>query len=81
MNNMTDIKGNLTTIIKFTVMTIAPYIGMSETVSNQWIAILTAIIGLILAYFDAKYPNTIINNNTDTLETQPLSDTGDDNGA
>lgn len=50
--------GNLTTIIKFVVMTFAPYIGLSEALTNQLIPIIVAIAGFILAYLDAYYPNT-----------------------
>ena len=69
MNN--EILGNITTIIKFIVMTIAPYLALTADMQNQLIAILVAIIGFILAYFDAKHPNTIIDNtkNYDTDET------------
>lgn len=56
---MDNIKGNLTTIVKFAIMTIAPYLGMAEATQNQTISVIVAIIGLLLAYFDAKYDNTI----------------------
>lgn len=73
-------KGNLTTIIKFIVMTIAPAVGMSEALSSQLIPVLTAIIGFLLAYFDAKYPNTlnVFGNKQNTLETVAC---GSDEGA
>ena len=55
-----DIIGNLTTIIKILIMTVAPaiavYLGTSqETV----IAFLTAILTFALAVIDARYPNTM----------------------
>ena len=55
-----DIIGNLTTIIKILIMTVAPaiavYLGTSqETV----IAFLTAILTFALAVIDARYPNTL----------------------
>lgn len=56
---MSNVKGNLTTIVKFAIMTIAPYLGMAEATQNQTISVIVAIIGLLLAYFDAKYDNTI----------------------
>ena len=31
---------------------------------NQLIAVLVAIIGFVLAYLDAKHPNTILDNTT-----------------
>lgn len=55
---MNNYSGNITTVIKFIVMTFAPYIGLSEALSNQLIPIIVAIIGFILAYLDAYYPNT-----------------------
>lgn len=65
MNN--ELLGNITTIIKFIVMTIAPYLALTADMQNQLIALTVAIIGFILAYFDAKHPNTIIDTkNCDT---------------
>lgn len=66
MNN--ELLGNITTIIKFIVMTIAPYIALTADMQNQLIAILVAVIGFILAYFDAKHPNTILDNTTNNVE-------------
>ncbi|MDO5849296.1 MAG: hypothetical protein Q4P18_07160 [Methanobrevibacter sp.] len=65
-----NLKGNITTIVKFAVMTIAPYLSISETTSNQYIAVIVAAIGLILAYFDSRYDNTLINQ--PNLETVAL---------
>lgn len=64
MTQKNELFGNLTTIIKFVVMTIAPYLALTADMQNQLIAILVAIIGFVLAYFDAKHPNTIIDNTT-----------------
>lgn len=66
MNN--ELLGNITTIIKFIVMTIAPYLALTADMQNQLIAILVAIIGFVLAYLDAKHPNTIIDNTTNNVE-------------
>ena len=66
MNN--EILGNITTIIKFIVMTIAPYLALTADMQNQLIAILVAIIGFVLAYLDAKHPNTILDNTTNNVE-------------
>ena len=66
MNN--ELLGNITTIIKFIVMTIAPYIALTADMQNQLIAVLVAIIGFVLAYLDAKHPNTIIDNTTNNVE-------------
>ena len=66
MNN--ELLGNITTIIKFIVMTIAPYLALTVDMQNQLIAILVAIIGFVLAYLDAKHPNTILDNTTNNME-------------
>lgn len=69
MNN--ELLGNITTIIKFVVMTIAPYLALTADMQNQLIAVIVAVIGFGLAYFDAKHPNTIIDTtkNCDTDDT------------
>ena len=59
--------GNITTIIKYIVMTIAPYLALTADMQNQLIAILVAIIGFVLAYLDAKHPNTILDNTTNNV--------------
>lgn len=55
-----EIIGNITTIIKILIMTIAPaiavYIGVD---SDVVITFLTAVLTFILAIYDAKYPNSI----------------------
>ena len=55
-----DIIGNLTTIIKILIMTVAPaiavYIGTDE---QTVIAFLTAVLTFALAVIDARYPNTL----------------------
>lgn len=68
MTQKNELLGNITTIIKFIVMTIAPYLALTADMQNQLIAILVAIIGFVLAYFDAKHPNTIIDNTTNNVE-------------
>jgi uncharacterized membrane protein (DUF485 family) len=68
MTQKNELFGNITTIIKFVVMTIAPYLALTADMQNQLIAILVAVIGFILAYFDAKHPNTILDNTTNNVE-------------
>ena len=68
MTQKNELLGNITTIIKFIVMTIAPYLALTADMQNQLIAILVAIIGFVLAYLDAKHPNTIIDNTTNNVE-------------
>lgn len=67
MTQKNELLGNITTIIKFIVMTIAPYLALTADMQNQLIAILVAVIGFILAYFDAKHPNTILDNTTNNV--------------
>ena len=64
-----EIIGNLTTIIKILIMTIAPaiavYLGTDEQVV---ITFLTAVLTFILAVFDAKYPNQLKIFEPETIE-------------
>ena len=68
-----DIIGNLTTIIKILIMTFGPaiavYIGVKP---DTVIAFLTSCLTFGLAVLDAKYPNTIFNNEA------PAITSGDD---
>jgi Mg2+/Co2+ transporter CorB len=71
-----EIIGNLTTIIKILIMTIAPaiavYIG---TDSQTVIAFLTAVLTFVLAVIDAKYPNTLKVFEPETIEhSESLND-------
>lgn len=68
MTQKNELLGNITTIIKFIVMTIAPYLALTTDMQNQLIAVLVAIIGFVLAYLDAKHPNTIIDNTPNNVE-------------
>lgn len=54
---MDNLKGNITTIIKFVVMTIAPALGIDATTGDALVSVIVALIGFILAYFDAEHPN------------------------
>jgi hypothetical protein len=55
-----DIIGNLTTIIKILIMTIAPAIAVSIGTDEQTVlAFLTAVLTFILAVYDARYPNNL----------------------
>lgn len=78
MNN--ELIGNLTTLIKFVVMTIAPYLSLTEAMQNQVIAIIVAIIGFILAYYDARYSNTIITSDADDNITEETTYSSGDDG-
>lgn len=57
---MENIKGNLSTVIKFIVMTVAPTVAANEALTNNVVSLAVAVIGFVLAYWDARYPNTIV---------------------
>lgn len=54
---MDNLKGNIFTIIKFVVMTVAPALGIDATTGDALVSVIVALIGFILAYFDAENPN------------------------
>ena len=72
--------GNITTIIKILSMTLSGWIitslaaqGYNLGVDAVTLAsVIGAVIGLLLSYLDAKYPNTFkwLGNATQTLETE-----------
>ena len=51
--------GNISTIVKMVLLTVLPYIIADTQTQDQVISIILAIVGLIIAYIDAKYPNTL----------------------
>ena len=51
------------------LLTVLPYIIADTQTQDQVISIILAIVGLIIAYVDAKYPNTLaFLDNAPTLE-------------
>ena len=61
--------GNISTIVKMILLTVLPYIIADTQSQDQVISIILAIVGLIIAYVDAKYPNTLaFLDNAPTLE-------------
>lgn len=74
---MDNLDGNITTIIKFIVMTAAPAIGVDEATGNALVSVLVAVIFFILAYFDAEKPNNFkfLGNNS-TVEDTGVVDEG-----
>ena len=56
---MSNHTGNISTIVKMILLTVLPYIIADTQTQNQVISIILAIVGLIIAYIDAKYPNTL----------------------
>ena len=68
--------GNITTILKILIMTIAPtlavYLGVDQNIITTF---LTALLALLLALLDAKYPNTFKyfdNDHKPVIETEEL---------
>lgn len=56
---MTDnLLGNVTTIINWLVLIILPYVSVYGITDSQLTALLTAIIGIVFAIINSKYPNT-----------------------
>ena len=58
-NFMSNHTGNISTIVKMVLLTVLPYIIADTQTQDQVISIILAIVGLIIAYIDAKYPNTL----------------------
>ena len=56
---MSNHTGNISTIVKMVLLTVLPYIIADTQTQDQVISIILAIVGLIIAYVDAKYPNTL----------------------
>jgi len=56
---MSNHTGNISTIVKMVLLTVLPYIIADSQTQDQVISIILAIVGLIIAYIDAKYPNTL----------------------
>ena len=66
---MSNHTGNISTIVKMILLTVLPYIIADTQTQDQVISIILAIVGLIIAYIDAKYPNTLsFLDNAPTLE-------------
>ena len=51
--------GNISTVVKMILLTVLPYIIADSQTQDQVISIILAIVGLIIAYIDAKYPKTL----------------------
>ena len=66
---MSNHTGNISTIVKMVLLTVLPYIIADTQTQDQVISIILAIVGLIIAYVDAKYPNTLaFLDNTPTID-------------
>ena len=66
---MSNHTGNISTLVKMILLTVLPYIVADVQTQNQLTSIILAIVGFIIAYIDAKYPNTLsFLDNTPTIE-------------
>lgn len=68
---MSNHTGNISTIVKMVLLTVLPYIIADTQTQDQVISIILAIVGLIIAYVDAKYPNTLSFLDNEAVETEP----------
>ena len=68
---MSNHTGNISTIVKMILLTVLPYIIADSQTQDQVISIILAIVGLIIAYVDAKYPNTLSFLDNEAVETEP----------
>ena len=70
---MTNHTGNISTIVKMVLLTVLPYIVADAQTQDQIVSIILAIVGLLIAYIDAKYPNTLsfLDNDDTNSETEP----------
>ena len=66
---MSNHTGNISTLVKMILLTVLPYIVADVQTQNQLTSIILAIVGFLIAYIDAKYPNTLsFLDNTPTIE-------------
>lgn len=56
---MSNHTGNISTLVKMILLTVLPYIVADVQTQNQLTSIILAIVGFLIAYIDAKYPNTL----------------------
>ena len=69
---MTNHTGNISTLVKMILLTFLPYIIADSQTQNNIISIILAIVGFLIAYIDAKYPNTLsFLDNTEPIEEEP----------
>ena len=68
---MSNHTGNISTIVKMILLTVLPYIIADSQTQDQVISIILAIVGLLIAYVDAKYPNTLSFLDNDGIVDEP----------
>ena len=66
--NRDEIIGNVTTIGKFILITFGTPAMVSFANSNDFVMIISALCGLIWAFYDSKYFNTFFQKKTKVIE-------------
>ena len=56
---MSNHTGNISTLVKMILLTVLPYIIADSQTQDQVVSIILAITGFLIAYIDAKYPNSL----------------------
>jgi len=80
-----ELLGNVTTIGKFILLATGTPSLVSFANSNEYVILLSAIFGVIWAFYDSKYFNTFFKRNSEPVDeyTEGLNQeytTGDDDG-
>ena len=68
---MSNHTGNISTIVKMILLTVLPYIITDAQTQNNIVSIILALTGFLIAYIDAKYPNTLAFLDNAEVETEP----------
>ena len=68
---MSNHTGNISTIVKMILLTVLPYIISDAQTQNNVVSIILALTGFLIAYIDAKYPNTLSFLDNEAVETEP----------
>ena len=68
---MSNHTGNISTIVKMILLTVLPYIITDAQTQNNIVSIILALTGFLIAYIDAKYPNTLSFLDNAEVETEP----------
>ena len=70
-----DIKNNVSTIATWVYVLLAPYVAQYFT-QDQFVALVIAIVGLSIAIYSSKHPNTmaILENNKTEIKNETEED-------
>lgn len=76
-----NVYGNLSTLLKFVVLIVAPYVAVYGVDGSTLYSVLSALLGLVLAVVDAWYPNTLrVFGNAEAVEAVDGDDAVSDDG-